>query len=52
MEFNMGKRRLMKFPFIILVATFAVFIFGGVASAGFTDVSDSHWAADSIDKMS
>ncbi|MCG8400430.1 MAG: S-layer homology domain-containing protein [Firmicutes bacterium] len=48
----MGKRRLMKFPFIILVATFAVFIFGGVASAGFTDVSDSHWAADSIDKMS
>ncbi len=42
----------MKISCTILVVTLAVFLFGGVASAGFTDVSDNHWAAVSIKKMS
>jgi len=43
---------LQKFLFVGLVALLSVFLWGGAALAGFSDVPDSHWAAANIEKLS
>ncbi|HBX23656.1 MAG TPA: hypothetical protein DEF34_08520 [Desulfotomaculum sp.] len=48
----MRGRGLPKLLCIVVVLSLAAFLWGGVALAGFSDVTDSHWAKMNIDKMS
>lgn len=43
---------LRKFFYIVLSVLFSLFLWGGTALAGFSDVPDDHWAAGNIEKMS
>jgi len=48
----MRGRSLTRLVCIAVALTLSAFIWGGVALAGFSDVSDTHWAAMNIEKMS
>lgn len=48
----MRDRGLPKLICLLVVLSLSAFICGGVALAGFSDVSDTHWAAKNIEKMS